>query len=1180
MMSTHSTLRRIVETVPATTPAGTVARHLRCPDTTGKRVAEGGLRLNGRFKAPDSRSPLVTIVTICLNSVVTLEQTILSVLRQTHDNIEFVVVDGGSTDGTLELIGRHSESIDYFVCEPDAGLYQAMNKGLSLATGEYILVLNSDDWYVDDCVESLVDAARYSGRDVVSGLAQHVDAAGAPVKLMRSMPYDASMRLRMPLRHETMLVPASIYNAVGGYDETYRIIADFDLTLRMFERGCTHYEIPRPLMFFRNTGISSTSKAKLFDERARLIGARFPFLDVKELKSLAKMSDFRPDDLDRLARKHVARDDLVDTLKCYQVDQSNRDDAPAWSKHRIDWPDIGGAQGIPRVSVILPVYDAEDTLRACIDSVLAQTLTDLELICINDVTPDGSQAIIDEYCRRDPRVRSLVNEKNVGLGASRNRGVRAARGGFVFHVDPDDSIPEGSLATLHSFAVANGSEMVKGAYLREQIIQGRKPKGLRRESLCAGAGPIVNTTLAQMPQLLRTTEGHWSYLYSAGLARRVPYPTDLKMGQDSIFLVGALSQARSISVIDEDVYHYRANPHSAMNTFNFRKFSDALEWRRRAWHVLADAGLQAIGDRLLNVYWSEDFFVNLARNCTPGQVGEFFDALRQAFGEAGTAQVAADASPFLRSLFEAILAGSTTEAILERMVRDPAPPRAAVPAKPEKPAVPARPAPAAKPQASTVLASAAKPLAPPVPAPPTKPRVPTAPAPATKPVGEAVGEAVDEAVDAEAVAPVARPPGRLRIATLCSMDHGGAGTGTQRRVRALRQHGVDASIHSLVVTSSHPYVKRVVPGSAKLADASQASVWKEVRNRAILPALKVPGFRARELFSLPAAVVDFREMKATFEKADVVHLHWVVGMFDYPRAVAQLAGKAMVWTLADMNAFTGGCHYSEGCDGYTRECRACPLLGGKSDLAHRVWKIKKEVYANLRHLHIVCPSEWMAKRVAASTLLGDKPIHYIPNAFPIDRFYPTNRVVARIRLGLPVDRKLLLFGADSLANKRKGGDHLRSAITLLAAQKDRSGVEVIVFGNSAIDLPVRVHSLGHISDDVRLALVYSAADAFVFPSSEDNAPLTVGESLLCGTPVVAFPVGNVPQLVQHERTGYIASYLDSADLMRGIEWVLDADRKESLRRSILCRKTAAKFHDPALAVDRHLAVYRSAMGLA
>jgi glycosyltransferase involved in cell wall biosynthesis len=415
----------------------------------------------------------------------------------------------------------------------------------------------------------------------------------------------------------------------------------------------------------------------------------------------------------------------------------------------------------------------------------------------------------------------------------------------------------------------------------------------------------------------------------------------------------------------------------------------------------------------------------------------------------------------------------------------------------------------------------------------------------------------------------------LRVATFCSIDQGGAATGSHRRIEALRRRGVDATLHSLVTRSGRPYVRRIKALENGLESKNGDEVWQEVRRRAVLPVVNLKGYRAQELFSLASSVVDFRKMQPVFDGADVVHFHWVVGMLDTAH-IECLADKPMVWTLADMNAFTGGCHYSEGCTAYQRDCKACTLLGGESNLAHESWVRKKEAYRQLRRLHIVCPSQWMADLVRKSSLLGDKPIHVIPNAFPTDRLTPSNRIVARLALGLPLKKKLLLFGADSVTNKRKGSEWLRQSIAMIAA-RGKGDVEVVLFGNGTIELPLPVHRLGHIADEARLALAYSAADAFLFPSAEDNAPLTVGESLLCGTPVVAFPVGNVPELLRHLDTGYIARYQDAADFVNGIDWAIDGDAPTALRRSLRCRQSAAAFHDPAVAADRHLAVYEEAM---
>ena len=418
--------------------------------------------------------------------------------------------------------------------------------------------------------------------------------------------------------------------------------------------------------------------------------------------------------------------------------------------------------------------------------------------------------------------------------------------------------------------------------------------------------------------------------------------------------------------------------------------------------------------------------------------------------------------------------------------------------------------------------------------------------------------------------PVLKESTNIKVGVFNSRDRGGAATGSIRRITALRDRGVDATLHTLVNTSSLDFVKPLIPRE------KQDSAWKEVDKHSVLPAKNEPGYCSMEMFSLPYSVIDYRKYTDLFSTFDVLHLHWVIGILDYQNAGEVLGDKPIVWTLADMNAFTGGCHYSEGCEGYQRECEECPLLGGSSKLAHEGWKIKQKAYAKIKNLEIICPSAWLAEKVKKSTLLGSRKVHVIPNAYPTQDFTPVNKLAARLKLNLPLNKKLILFGADNLKNMRKGGDMLADALKVLkeisSIAKD---IEVVAYGNRSIDLPLFTHSLGFLKTSEQLKLAYSACDVYAFPSREDNAPLTVGESLLCGTPVVAFPVGNVPDLVAHKKNGYIASYENTRDLAEGIRWVTEGtSHQDFLKMSINCRLIAANYHDPTTAAERHISVYK------
>lgn len=144
-----------------------------------------------------------------------------------------------------------------------------------------------------------------------------------------------------------------------------------------------------------------------------------------------------------------------------------------------------------------------------------------------------------------------------------------------------------------------------------------------------------------------------------------------------------------------------------------------------------------------------------------------------------------------------------------------------------------------------------------------------------------------------------------------------------------------------------------------------------------------------------------------------------------------------------------------------------------------------------------------------------------------------------------------------------------------------NGVEGVVSGSNSVKSDVPVHAMGHISDTRRLSLVYAASDVFVSPSREDSGPVTVAESMLSGTPVVAFPVGNAPELVRHEDTGYIARYEDVADFAAGLAWAIAAPRSgAAVERGLRCHLAARAHNDPEIAVARHLAVYEDMLGRA
>jgi glycosyltransferase involved in cell wall biosynthesis len=178
----------------------------------------------------------------------------------------------------------------------------------------------------------------------------------------------------------------------------------------------------------------------------------------------------------------------------------------------------------------------------------------------------------------------------------------------------------------------------------------------------------------------------------------------------------------------------------------------------------------------------------------------------------------------------------------------------------------------------------------------------------------------------------------------------------------------------------------------------------------------------------------------------------------------------------------------------------------------------------------------------------------IPNGLDPERYKPLERRFARELLKLPQDKQLILFGAmGSTSDRRKGFHLLQPALECLSQSGWQAQTELVVFGaskpNSQPDFGLKAHYLGTLSDDISIALVYAAADVFVAPSVQDNLPNTVMEAIACGTPCVAFNIGGLPDMIEHQQNGYLARPYEKDDLANGIAWVLqDEQRWQSLSR--------------------------------
>lgn len=308
--------------------------------------------------------------------------------------------------------------------------------------------------------------------------------------------------------------------------------------------------------------------------------------------------------------------------------------------------------------------------------------------------------------------------------------------------------------------------------------------------------------------------------------------------------------------------------------------------------------------------------------------------------------------------------------------------------------------------------------------------------------------------------------------------------------------------------------------------------------------------RTKNLFSpswVPfAGLVD----KINALNPDVVHLHWIAGGMMRIEDLAKIK-TPIVWSLHDMWAFTGGCHYDEECAGYQKKCGVCPVLGSNKDkdLSRKVWLRKQAIFARFSNMTIIGLSKWLAECAASSSLFKNNPVVNLPNPIDTQTFSPFDKSGARRLLNLPLNKELILFGAmGATSDPRKGFKELTQALDHLP-----SDYELVVFGSSEPQTPQgfkqKAHYLGHLHDDVSLRVLYSAADVMVVPSLQEAFGQTASESMSCGTPVVAFGATGLLDIVDHQINGYLAKPFDTQDLANGINWILQHSHPAQLAQA-------------------------------
>ena len=366
----------------------------------------------------------------------------------------------------------------------------------------------------------------------------------------------------------------------------------------------------------------------------------------------------------------------------------------------------------------------------------------------------------------------------------------------------------------------------------------------------------------------------------------------------------------------------------------------------------------------------------------------------------------------------------------------------------------------------------------------------------------------------------------LHIST--SDRQGGAAIAAYRLNEALQNEGVDSKMLVYNKITLNPTVERF---------SSFCSIWEKLFYKPLIPLrtlIKEKMLHNVVTFSMGRYWSCRIHNLPLVQEADIIYIHWINGGFLTVKEIESILklGKPTFIFLHDMWLLTGGCHYAFSCQKYYSLCNECPTINRTSVkwICKYVFK-NKERLKNYSNLHLISPSHWMDDCVGKSALFHHVDRMIIPNLLNTVRFSPIDKIVARQLLQLPLNTQLILFAADSgTQNPYKGWPLLKKALGRMSGLN----MAIVVLGNflcpdEISSFPFASYSMGKISDEYSLTLLYNAVDVYVTSSLAESFGQTIIEAQACGTIPVGFDLGGIPDIIEHEKTGYLAREKDIED---------------------------------------------------
>lgn len=1089
---------------------------------------EGGLRTKGVYRESKPDLPLVTIITVVFNNVETVAKCIDSVLEQTYANIEYIIIDGASNDGTQDIIRQYQEQVDYVVSQKDNGIYNAMNKGLKLAKGDYIAFINADDFYISTAVEWSVENLLKNSLDISYAGFYYADENGVAVVADESKPWSEAMLVEgVPGGHETLFLHKDCYNQLNGYDESYRLAADYHLFVRCFFADFKAGPLQRNILVMMPGGTSFNEEVGIKENRRVLEYCFGPlendfFEFLYGLKYYKNWHGYPVDDkaIEHYLSKAAKSSSLLHKAMFESIENRKRQlkgrILPA-EKEKGDKLKIcialnyltnasGGAERIAIESAnrfhreghavtVIQCFGIAGEPYYQLDSSIP--VIDLAIFPYKDeylMPADQIDISFERYGNRNfPKLDFQPTEEDfVNWQKSPHFWRSQVYAGFFHHhkfdvvishmpsTYPYTLLPRNNndktlhIASLHNspefkfYSPLYPAESAMERYMRLVSLENADKIGLLFEDFRSQVPEQFQEKCFVLPNFL--SQDIVSVADSIG--------NNVEAKNKVILSVGRLSDQKDHATLIKAYAKARQQLTGwLLKIYGEGPLKNQLE------KLCVELGLEPseilMGARkdIHNIYPTGAVFA--------------FPSLFEGFGltalEAmsfGLPVIAFDNCEGVKNLVDNEQTGllidsndriSSMSNALVKLCGD-----------------------------SELVSKLGK----------------SAFEAARKYSLNAYVKSFEQEVEGwktnTNLLPVVPSKKKLKYAILATYTEGGAGIAAVRLAKGLRQQGVDCSVIS--------FSPRMHPSDYKMELSQEQQVLYD-KSLSLDKNHTHEGstFFSNQMYpSLEKSQVEF------LRHFDVINLHWIqlflsVEVIEYILSF----GKKVIWTLHDMAPLTGGCHYSNGCLGYTNDCSECPQLDSKvNNYPQQVLSEKMKRWQS-DNLTIVSPSQWLADCAKQSQVFRNTPVKVIRNGLDTDVFVPTGKEHARSFFNLPQDKKILLFTCQSHGERRKGFKELMEVAHKLAEKRD--DLHVLMFGHESEEtkkLPIPYTALGHINEEWKLAVGYSAADVTLLPSLEDNLPNVILESSACGTPVVAFDSGGIRDAVVEKITGETSPQLN------------------------------------------------------